>query len=509
MRVPRSLAQKLSADLTAAEFTVSALTELWGEDAEKALHRNHRVPALRRLRTQEPTPASTLATLFVLGMPVDRSALHEALPALGVDGAEELDLVDASGDSIRPNRDLRPYSFIDATGAGSWWIVSDLGELALGRELGEDHVLGVGGASLSLAGLMLQKPVQSVLDLGTGCGIQAMHASRHAQRVVATDISERALEMARLNAELNGIDNIEFRHGSLFEPVEGELFDQIVSNPPFVITPRRADVPAYEYRDGGLVGDAIVREVITQSAAHLAPDGTVQMLANWEYSGATSGLDRVASWVEGTADGVLDSWVIEREVQTPEEYAETWIRDGGTRPGSPEYDALSDAWLDDFDRRGVRAVGFGYVILRLRADSSGSTWNWYERLQTPAGQNETGLGVHIAQCMSAADRARSMTDAELATCSLTVSGDVTEERHFWPGAEDPTAIMLRQGGGFGRTRPVDTALSALVGACDGELSLGAIVGALAQLLQVDEEALASQLVPQVRELVDDGILLLP
>src|SRR5690606_16888635 len=103
--------------------------------------------------------------------------------------------------------------------------------------------------------LQFPDDVDSVLDLGTGCGIQAMHARRFARRVVATDISERALRYARLNAGLNGLDGIEFRLGSLYEPVAGERFDRIVTNPPFVITPRTPEVPAYEYRDGGLEGD--------------------------------------------------------------------------------------------------------------------------------------------------------------------------------------------------------------------------------------------------------------
>ncbi len=68
---------------------------------------------------------------------------------------------------------------------------------------------------------------------------------------MATDISERALRFTRLNALLNDVDGIETRIGSLFDPVEGETFRPGASNPPFVITPRVAGVPAYEYRDGG------------------------------------------------------------------------------------------------------------------------------------------------------------------------------------------------------------------------------------------------------------------
>jgi len=87
-----------------------------------------------------------------------------------------------------------------------------------------------------------------------------------------------------------------------------------------------------------------------------------------------------------------------------------------------------------------------------------------------------------------------------------VAGDVTEERHYWPGDEDPTVMDLRQGAGFGRTYPLGTAVAAVVGACDGELALGAICSAVAHLLEVDEDELLAEVLPSVRELVVTGFL---
>jgi methylase of polypeptide subunit release factors len=508
------LVSALRADLGAAGFTVSGLAALWGPDADAALHRNQRVPAIRALRALHrtlgrSTPAATLAELFVLGLPVSPSQLAEALPTLGIEGAAELRLVssvDEHDESVRPSADLRPYSFIDQLGVGSWWIVSDLGELSLGHAVGEDHVLGVGGASLTLSGLMLQGQVENALDLGTGCGIQAMHAARHARRVIATDISQRALDIAELNAELNGFDNIEFRLGSLFDPVAGETFDQIVSNPPFVITPRAEGVPSYEYRDGGMVGDALVRHVLLHCGEYLAPGGTAQFLGNWEYTSAEAGLDRVRGWLDELSTPGLDAWVIERDVQHIDEYAETWIRDGGTTPASPEFDRLYGAWLNDFEHRDVARVGFGYLLVR-RPDASGrAPMRRLEQLHGPLGGSGSGLGDHLATCLAGYDWQAGRTDEQLRAASLVVAPDVTVERHYWPGDDDPTAMTLRQGGGFGRSIPIDTGLAALVGACDGELTVGAICGALAQLLDVDEEALAHELLPLVRGLLDDAIL---
>lgn len=498
--VTSHLLAALRDDLFTAEYTADALEALWGADAASALPRGHREPARRAI--DPGSGLGTLATAFVLGLPVDRSRLDQALPRLGVDGAVQLGLVRLDGALALPLLDLRPHAFADAAGPGSWWIASDLGEAALGHAIPEDHVLGVGGASSTLAGMMVGERVDSVLDLGTGCGIQALHSARHATRVVATDISARALDLAAFNAALNGVSSIEPRAGSLFEPVAGERFDRIVSNPPFVITPRVQGVPAYEYRDGGMVGDALVASVIRGTERHLNRGGIAQLLGNWEYRDGEDGLDRVGGWLDDTG---LDAWVVEREVQDAALYAETWIRDGGVLPRTDEFDRLYGAWLDDFAERGVTAVGFGYVVLRRPLDGP-PTLRRLERLHGPLGQNPAGLGVHVAASLYAHDAQRGLSDVGLAAATLVVAGDVTEERHYWPGDEHPTVMDLRQGGGFGRTFPLGTALAAVVGASDGDLPLGSICAAVADLLEVDEAELLAEVLPSVRELVVTGML---
>ena len=511
------LLARLRADLAASGFTVERLlgADAWGSHAGAALFRGERVAARRALarsaaRDESVRPAATLALLFVLGYPQASEVVAEALPTLGVDGAVDVGLVARDGDVVRALVDLRPYAFVDASGEASWWIASDLGELVVEGALREDHVLGVGGASATLAGLMVSRQVDRALDLGTGCGIQALHAARHARHVVATDISRRALDFAAFNAALNLVDGIELRLGSLFEPVVGETFDHIVSNPPFVITPRVEGVPEYEYRDGGMVGDDLVASVVEGLGRHLAPGGVAQLLGNWESGGAGSvagkrGAYSVAGWA-ARGDVPVDVWVVEREVQDPTAYAETWIRDGGTRPGTPDFERLYEAWLGDFEARGVVEVGFGYVTVRRPADDASAPVVRTERLLGGLGQNDVGLGAHLLGTLEAIDLLRGLDDEQLAGRRLVVAGDVTEERHYWPGNDDPTVISLRQGGGFARTVESGTALSALVGACDGELSVDAIVGALAQLLGVDEAGLRAELLPRVRELVTIGML---
>ena len=502
-----ALCRALAEDLRDAGFTSEAVRSGWGAAADDAVVRGLRGPALRGLAGRDDAVA-VLSRLFVLGMPQPAADVARVLPGTGVEGLEALGLAEIvrAGDGdpdVRPLALIRPQSFSDARGDGEWWIASDLDETALAGPLPEDHVLGIGGASLTLAAIQLPTPAGRALDVGTGCGIQSLRARQAVSHVVATDISDRALSYTRMNALLNGVDGIETRSGSLFESVRGEMFDRIVSNPPFVITPRRDDVPEYEYRDGGMVGDDLVAAFITQVGENLAPGGVAQLLANWETRDGVGGLDRVRGWVEASAVP-LDAWVVERETLDPMSYAALWVRDGGTVPGTPAFSRLVDAWLDDFAARGVTEVGFGYVLLRRPAESP-PTLARYEHLPQ-AVSDQAGLGQHLAAALAAHDRLVQLDDTGVAASVFSVSPDVTEARHHRPGEADPTVIELRQGGGFGRTISVDPGLAALVGACDGDLPAGVLIDAIAELLDADAPALRQELLQRVRELAFTGFL---
>lgn len=496
-----SLIARLADDLAAADFTSESIRAAWGASADDAFGRGTRVPALRAIAARSD-PLATLARLFVLGVAQPLADVASAVPSLTITGLIELGLIDVSGDAARPRVLIRPQSYVDESGMGEWLVASDLDESALQAPLPDDHVLGVGGASLTLAGLQLPTPARRVLDLGTGCGIQALRALRYADDVVATDISSSALHFARFNALLNGMSAVEMREGSLFDPVRGERFDRIVSNPPFVITPRRDDVPAYDYRDGGMQGDDLVAAVVAGVGEHLAEGGIAQFLGNWEYRWGVDGLDRVREWI-AASPVALDAWVIERERLDPVEYASLWIRDGGTVAGSTDHERLLDAWLDDFSHRAVTEIGFGYVLLRRAAGEP--TLRRFERVTTPI-PSEGSLGAHLAQGLAAHDRLAALDDDAFAATTLITAPDVSEARHHMPGQEDPTVIELRQGTGFGRSLSIDPALAGFVGAADGDLSTGRLIDAIAQILEVDPDALRADLLPRIRELLIDGFV---
>ena len=140
---------------------------------------------------------------------------------------------------MRARVDVRPYATEDL----DLWVTSDLTPGLDGRpnRVAPDHVLGISSAATSLAQLTVRDQVGRALDLGTGCGVQSLHLAAHARRVVATDVNaaRAAADPVQRRAQRGG-DRIEVREGSFFEPVAGERFDLVATNPPFVISPAPA-----------------------------------------------------------------------------------------------------------------------------------------------------------------------------------------------------------------------------------------------------------------------------
>lgn len=397
---------------------------------------------------------------------------------------------------LRAAVSIRPYGAEagPTDQAISGWICHDLLPNLDGRNgrPHPSHVLGVSPASSTLAQLTIRRPVGRALDLGTGCGVQSLHLAAHAKTIVATDLNPRALELARLTTRLSGVD-ADLRLGSLYEPVADESFDLIVSNPPFVISPPGERLV---YREGDLPGDELVRRVIVDGAARLAPEGTMQVLCNWAILRGTPWDERLGRWLAATG---CDALVLQREVLDPYEYIEMWLSDAGL-DASPEHAAKYADWLAYFDQLGIEGVGMGWVSVRNagRATPHLRIESWPYDVQQPVGDA-------FAAQQSAVDES-SIDDDALLDTRWRVHPGVVQETMGRPGAADPEHIVLRQGFGLSRATEVDTPVAALVGACDGELPARAIIGAVASLLDVDESALTAELTPRLRELVADGYL---
>ncbi|MGB9012971.1 MAG: methyltransferase [Aeromicrobium sp.] len=480
------ITDRLRAALEAAEFTADATYAMLGDQAHHALGRNQVVPALRA--TRDGSALATLVRLFTLQVEVPAADAKRALPGL-VDPLVAGGLLLRSGGHVRALVYLRPYCDEDH----DWWVACDATP-GLGRAVSAmdpQHVLGISEASSSLAQLVIRENVESALDLGTGCGVQALHLAQHAHRVVATDVNPRALDMARLTAALNEVE-IDVRDGSLFDPVAGERFDLIATNPPFVISPPGSEVLVY--RDSGMPGDAVVRHLVERASDHLNPGGWCQILANWAHRSGSDWTDDIASWLEGHD---LDSWVVQREQVDPAEYVEMWLSDAGVAAG-PEHTRRYDEWLSWFESEGITGVGFGWLSLR-RTETTPTL-----RLEEWAGEIAPPVGPTVARWGRVVDELRGVSDEDLLARHLRATSAQVQQTRGPVGAEDPEQVILQLQQGVRRTRQVDTVEAALVGACDGDLSVGQILDAIGSLLARDD--LRTTHLPAIRDLVVDGFL---
>ena len=468
-------------------YTVDAVVEAIGDEGQASLGRNHSVAAERELGTRDD-PLATLTRLFVLQQAVPESLVRRALP---VEALLESGILERDGDTWRAAVDIRPYGSPD-DGADGWLVSDHAATLDTARGAPRpDHVLGVSPASTTLAQLTIRRPVARALDLGTGCGVQSLHLAKHAQAIVATDLNPRALRLADLGLRLSGVST-DPRLGSLYEPVGDVPYDLIVTNPPFVMSPPAT--AKFTYRESDFTADGLMRAIVEGAVEHLSPGGILQVLGSWAHIAGEPWDERLGSWVAGTG---CDTLVIQREVLDPYEYIEIWLADAGLA-GTPGYRQAYETWMDYFDYLGVTGVGMGWLTLvnAGRDVPDVRIEDWPHAVEQPVG---LALSAHF----DAIDASR-WADDWLLDHVWQLTDDVIQETIGVPGAEDPTHIVVRQQRGLRRAIEVDTVLGGVLGACDGDLTLREILGAVAQLLDVSEPDLVADVLPRFRPLVADA-----
>ena len=498
MDLDRNAARSVSEAFLDAGFTADGLLVALGPSAYAALGRGEPVPAQRALADRQD-PLAALARLFVLGAEIMRVDAARAIPLAEL---VELGLVTASG-AVRARVDVRPYGESDT----DWYVVSDHGPDSAGHDVEEvavDHVLGVGGASLTLARITPRATVARALDLGTGCGVQALHLGRHATEVVATDRNRRALRLAAVSAALSG-QEWDLREGSLFEPVAGEAFDLVVSNPPFVISPGHR----YTYRDAGLPADDLGRLLVQQAPGHLVDGGTAVILANWLHVDGEDWRDRVAAWVATTG---CDAWVAQREVQDPAEYVGLWLRDAGGLAGDAqaraEHEQRYSEWLDALRAMNAEGIGFGWIVLH-KGGTYGASGPRVEDVATaarvPRGDEVAAL-VAARSGWAAYDAFALLASRPVRSPGLRILEEERADDQGQLAALPPRAGVAQ---GWRPDALVDSVTLHLLRLFDGATTLADAVDLAAAAYSLDADDVLPGALLTTRALVEDGLLRLP
>jgi methylase of polypeptide subunit release factors len=470
--------------LVGAGYSGEALQDVLGADGHG--RPPEAVRPVQRRRLAGRGTFGTITALFALDEPVPAVEANRALAPLTFERLQTIGLLEPAGGLVRAQVRLLPHNDL--------LLVSDLTQP--GRPRPADHVAGVQGPSVTLSHLTVRRRVASTLDVGTGCGFQALLAARHAGRVVATDVNERALNFAAFNALLNGLPSIELRSGSLFEPVGGERYELVVCNPPYVISPENA----YLVRDSGLPGDTLSEQVVRQAPAALAEGAFAQMLVSWAHHPGEDWSARPRAWVAETG---CDALLLHYATQDPLTHAASWAREP-SHGDEAALDAMLGRWLAYLADEGIEGIGYGAVVLRRRAGAK----NWVAAQKLPA-HGLRPAGEQILRIFAAHDLLAGLSDdTPLLDQRLALAeAAVVEQRVILrDGGWVSEAIEIRLEEGLLSSVRVDPPIAHLLASLDGQRTLAEVTTALAADHRVDTAELASRAVPVVRGLLELGLL---
>jgi SAM-dependent methyltransferase len=233
------------------------------------------------------------------------------------------------------------------------------------NESEQDSVYGVGPNAKALLRMTPRMTSGTALDVGCGQGVHAFAAARAGAASVGTDVSRRAVHLARLGALLNGLDGATFRCGALFEPVAGARFDLVMCNAPFVFGETR------HVRSGGGAGagDEFTHALLREMPARLAPGGWGVVLCNWEHERDD---DWHAPLYEDLACAPCDAWCVRLRTSRVDDVQARWFTDSNdpdVRADEGDAESLRRwrAHLGGRDRR----LSMGFVFIRRRERGMG------------------------------------------------------------------------------------------------------------------------------------------
>jgi methylase of polypeptide subunit release factors len=372
-----------------------------------------------RERRLDDSPLATTIRLCLLQLPVPSARVPGSLAG----ALTRIGLAVDDGGTLRPRARIMPAEGLLLAFDG----------FARGEEDPPGYVAPYTPTASWLAALTPRRRVARALDVGTGNGVQALLAARHAESVVATDVNQRALDYTTINAALNGLTNVETRLGSLFEPVEGERFDLITCNAPYVVSPESK----WQYRDGGLPADELSQRVVEQAAPALADDGFAALLVSWVAASEDEPHARLEQWLD--ANG-CDAWVLELMGADPLDHAAGWNEH--LAPDPERYGQTLDDWLAYFAKLGVGWITEGAVLLHRRPGT-----RHVVRIDSAEPDDVERAGPQIERVFASQARLTALGGRDaLLEATVTLAPKVRVDTVLDPGASEPeTRLVLEEG----------------------------------------------------------------
>ncbi|MBL8237541.1 MAG: methyltransferase [Bryobacterales bacterium] len=371
------------------------------------------------------------------------------------------------------------------------FLLSDHTTVRLG-EVSMYWVMSIGTSTVIVSESIARRPYEKMLDLCCGGGIQAFYLAPFAKRVVAIDRNPRALNFGRFGAAMNGFPQIEFRESDCYSAVEGEQFDLIACNPPYVMTPDRQ---AY-YRDGGMGGDRFSERILRETAAYLAEGGFAHMTCDVGTMAGREGETRLREWLDGNGCDVV---ALQGKRLGPAEYAKAWMK-----ADSPEYAAAEvERWVEHFGELQVTAIQNYLVILRKRTKGAK---NWFH-VDTLAPTRKGQFGHQIARMFACQDLVR-RSPAEIWEAKLRLAPDMRMVPTMRPegGRWMTDSVKLTFAEGLISEFEVEPRTANLLLLYDGTRKSEAVLEKIAAAMGQKAGELKSEWIGYLKHLIGNGIL---
>ncbi len=438
-----------------------------------------RLPAVLWWLEREGGPGSALARVFCYGARAPREDLDAALGTRLVDALLDAGVLAAGEGDLEARLRVTPLEGLH--------LLSDP------FDAGPSTAMGPGATTMALVRLV-PRDAASVLDLGCGAGTLALvAAARGARRAVGVDLNPRAVALARVNARLNGL-SADFRAGDLAEPVRGERFALVLSQPPYVVLP--SDERPTTYLHGGARGDELALRFAAACPDLLAPGGRAVLLFD-APAGSPPIHQRVRVAVgDGTA---IDVAVLAAPGPSPDLQAVAYAALAEPSLGAG-YDAAVRRYRDHLERMGGRGATRALAVLS-RPDRPGPGRTVELPVPSLAGVDLETLDRWLSGLALAG-----APDAELLAARVRpVPGARLREERPLDGGEPRWALCFERPG-VGTDRELSAAGAALVEAIAASAHVDEAVGRFAEACEEPPEAVRRTVIDFAREGLGRGIL---
>ncbi|HEV2495350.1 MAG TPA: methyltransferase [Terriglobia bacterium] len=440
-------------------------------------------------RTADPNLFNILVRWFIVGESVDAGAARAAVPEPILRLLLGSQLLFPAGETFAPQVMLVPFRGL--------LLATDCARKVEAHQQ-PDPLLSINPTTQWLYLFTVRRPFRSTLDLGTGCGIQGLAAAAHSEHVVATDLNPRAAEFVTFNARLNGVNNLEYLAGDLFQPVASRRFDLIVSNPPFFITPSSR----LQFAENPFELDEFARRLLTDGARHLEEGGFLQIICEWVEIRGQSWQERLRAWF---ADTGCDAWALKIYSNDPVRYTE--LRQLEMVPASERGEPTFQKWVDYYSSRKVEAIHDGLIALHRRSGS-----NWVRTDEVLTLPNEP-FGDAVLDLFVSQDLLRDATgDAALLKARFKMSPHARLSRHsqYADGQWQSTPLELWLKNGLASAAPLalEAAVENFIRQFDGHRTLDELIAQLAAQVNARPEQVRQECLRVTRKLLERGFLLI-